>query len=152
VIDIAVVAADGRVLLDTLVRPTQPIPAAASRVNGIRDADVGTAPHWLDVHAVLVPLLEARRVIVYNAAFDRRMVAQTCGRHDLRVPDAMWDCAMLGYARFRGEMNASQRGYRWHRLDHAVLSFGATPGGHRALGDALACRQVVAGMANAFVV
>lgn len=149
VIDIAVVAGDGRVLLDALVQPTQPIPPDASRVNGIWDADVASAPPWRDVHDALLPLLEARRVVVYNAAFDRRMLSQTCARHDLREPRAIWDCAMLGYARFRGEMNASQRGYRWHRLDHAVLSFGAQPGGHRALGDALACRHVIIGMATA---
>ncbi len=149
VIDIAVVAGDGRVLLDTLVRPSQLIPPEASRVNGIHDEDVAFAPHWRDVHAALEPLLEGRRVVVYNAAFDRRMLSQTCARHDLCIPGAIWDCAMLKYARFHGELNASRRGYRWHRLDYAVLSFGAKPGGHRAMGDALACRHVVVGMASA---
>lgn len=148
VIDIAVVAGDGRVLLDTLVRPMQPIPPDASRVNGIWDADVAAAPHWHEVHDALVPLLEARRIVVYNAAFDRRLLSQTCARHGLLEPQALWDCAMLEYARYCGELNASQRGYRWHRLDHAALSFGAQPGGHRALGDALACRHVVLGMAT----
>ncbi|CAA9543443.1 MAG: DNA polymerase III epsilon subunit [uncultured Thermomicrobiales bacterium] len=148
VVDIALVSADGRVLLDTLVRPQGPIPAAASRIHGIVAEDVRWAPGWDEVHAELCALLHGRAVVVYNADYDRRIVSQCCQRHRLADVAARWHCAMRQYAVFRGE-GAGRRGHRWHRLEHAAVSFGAAPGGHRALGDALSCRAVVLGMAAA---
>ncbi len=149
VIELAVVGADGRILLDTLVRPVGPIPADASRVHGIRDVHVAAAPDWRVIHERLCTLLEGRTVVVYNATFDRRMVAQSCGRHRLADPYPDWHCAMMAYAEFRAQPKAAGRGHRWHKLEHAVAAFGAVPGGHRAAADALACRAVVLGMAVA---
>ena len=147
VVDIAVVGADGRVLLETLVRPAAPIPAAAHRVHGISDADVAAAPSWCDVHDALVALLWDRPVVVYNAAFDQRIVGQCCDRFALPRPRGGWLCAMLAFAAYRGEWNPRRGGYRWHKLEAAVETFGVPTGGHRARGDALACRAVVLGMA-----
>jgi len=146
VVDLAVVGADGRVLLDTLVRPSGAIPADASAVHGIRDHHVVGAPTWPVVHERLRVLLRGRPVVVYNAAFDRRIVEQCCRRHGVEPPAARWECAMRGYAAFFGQPGA-RGGIRNHKLEHAVARFGAAPGGHRAAADALACRAVVLGMA-----
>ncbi len=147
VVDIAVVSSDGRVLLDTLVRPRHRIPAAATRIHGIHDEHVVSAPTWPEVVDELVAVLHGRRVVVYNAAFDRRMVNQCCAHHGLPLVAADWSCAMMAYAAFHGEWNARRSGHRWHKLELAVGRFGGQPGGHRALGDAMACRTVVMGMA-----
>ena len=149
VVEIALVAADGLVLLDTLVRPVGPIPAAASRIHGISDADVAGAPDWRSVHETLCGILAERPVVVYNAPFDRRIVAQCCGRHRLADPFRSWQCAMRAYAEFRATGRLTGGGYRWHKLGDAAAYFGAAPGGHRAAADAQACRAVVIGMANA---
>ena len=148
VVDIAVVASDGRVLLETLVRPVTPIPLEASRIHGIFDADVADAPSWQEVHDRVCAAVVDRIVVVYNAAFDRRMVSQCCGRHGLLPPDTVWECAMRGYAAFHGE-RTERHGFRLQKLERAVATFGAAPGGHRAAADALACRAVVLGMAAA---
>lgn len=147
VVDIAVVASDGRVLLDTLVRPRHRIPAAATRIHGIHDEHVASAPTWPEVVDDLVAILHGRHVVVYNASFDRRMVNQCCAAHGVPVVGTDWSCAMLAYAAFHGEWNTTRSGHRWHKLELAVGRFGGQPGGHRALGDALACRTVVVGMA-----
>ena len=148
IIEIAVVDADGRVLLDTLVRPLRPIPAVATRIHGIQDYLVASAPAWPEVVPRLETILADRRVVVYNAAFDRRMVSQCCAAYGLSSVAQDWTCAMLAFAAFAGDRNERRSGYRWHKLESAVTRFGGRPGGHRALGDALACKTVVAGMAT----
>lgn len=54
---------------------------------------------------------------------------------------------MRKYAGFHGNWDSGKRWYRFEKLERAVLTFGAEPGGHRAAADAFACRAVVLGMA-----
>ncbi len=147
IIEIAVVDMAGRTLLDTLVRPDSAIPPDATRIHGITNSMVASAPKWPQIHAQLLPHIAGRTVIVYNADFDHRLVRQMNQRYRLNLPDGDWQCAMLQYAQFAAVWHARYGGYRWHKLDVAAEAFGKTPGGHRALGDALACRAVVHGMA-----
>ncbi|CAA9531684.1 MAG: hypothetical protein AVDCRST_MAG73-1012, partial [uncultured Thermomicrobiales bacterium] len=147
VIEVGVVGADGTVLLDTMVRPHGPIPAVASAVHGIFADDVRNAPGWAEVHTELERLLRGRAVVVYNAPFDRQMVAQCCVRWAVAEPEATWHCAMRAFAVFYAEPGVGRGGGKWHKLERAAVLVGATAGGHRALGDALACRAVVAAMA-----
>lgn len=149
VIDIGVVGVDGTVLFETLVRPVTAIPADASAVHGLFDGDVADAPTWSALHDRLCGLLEGRRVVVYNASFDRGMIGQCCERHGLVMPGAGWECAMRAYAEFRGERTAAGTGFRLQKLELAVASFGGRGGQHRATADARACRAVVLGMATA---
>jgi DNA polymerase-3 subunit epsilon len=148
IVDIGVVDVQGRVLLDTLIRPVQPIPAATSNIHGIYDHHVVDAPSWEQVSAALIPLLSGRRVVAYNADFDRRIVEQCCARIQLAHPACAWECAMRAYADYAGERNASGRGVKSHKLDAAAAAFGIAPGGHRAYADAEVCRQVVHRMAT----
>jgi len=147
IVDIAVVSAAGEVVLESLVQPTRRIPADATAIHGITNADVKDAPAWCDLYADLLRVLAGRRVIVYNVIFDRQMVNQACDRYDLAAPAADWECAMRKYAGFYGNWDSGKRWYRFQKLERAVLDFGAEPGGHRAAADAIACRAVVLGMA-----
>ena len=146
IVELGVIGAGGEVLLDTLVRPSRPIPPMASAVHGLTDTDVLFAPPWELVYPHLLDVLTDRVVVVYNAEFDRRLVGQCCARSRLPEPIAEWHCAMRFYAEFHGEPGRGG-GFRWHPLERAVATFGARPGGHRALGDALACRLIVHGIA-----
>src|SRR5699024_12659295 len=83
IVDIAVVATNGEVLLDTLVRPQRRIPAAASRIHGIRDDHVTDAPEWDEVYRVLAPLVTERPVVIYNVDYDRKIIQQVCRQHRL---------------------------------------------------------------------
>lgn len=147
VIEIALVDARGRVIVETLVRPVAPIPPIASTVHGIFDADLAQAPTWPEIHDLVCDALLDRRIVVYNAAFDRRMIAQSSARHGLVSPDCTWSCAMETYASYLG-VEAGRGSFRRYKLEDAARTFGGTGGGHRAAGDALACRAVVVGMAN----
>jgi DNA polymerase-3 subunit epsilon len=148
IVDIAVVSADGQLLLESLVRPERSIPADATAIHGITDADVKNAPAWCELYEAVLDALHGRRIVVYNVTFDRQMVTQACDRYALTEPTADWDCAMKKYAGFYGSWDAKKRWYRFQKLERAVIAFGAEPGGHRAAADAFACRTVVLGMAT----
>lgn len=148
IIEISLLAASGDVLLDTLVRPQTRIPPDAQAVHGISNAMVADAPDWPDVCRQLLEIIEARRIVVYNAEFDFRMVSQMNRRHRLMHNLNTWQCAMQQYSGFAGVWHARYGNFRWHRLDDAVAKFGHPPGGHRALADARACKLVVDGMAR----
>ncbi len=147
IVDIAVVSAAGEVVLDSLVQPSRRIPAEVTAIHGITNADVKDAPAWCDLYQDVLRVLAGRRIIVYNVIFDRQMVNQACDRYTLAAPAADWECAMRKYAGFHGNWDPGKRWYRFQKLEHAVLTFGAKPGGHRAAADAFACRAVVMGMA-----
>jgi DNA polymerase III subunit epsilon len=147
IIEIAVIDGAGRTLLDTLVRPDGHIPADASRIHGLLDCHVAGAPRWDSVYPRVQALLAGRPVIVYNAAFDLRLVNQMNARCGFpRVPE-IWHCAMLRYADFAGVWHARHGNFRWHTLEAALRAFGQPASGHRAAGDARACRLVTQGMA-----
>jgi DNA polymerase III epsilon subunit-like protein len=58
---------------------------------------------------------------------------------------------MLKYAAYAGKAAGRSGRYRWHTLEAAARQLGVNPGGHRALGDAEACRLVVQRMAAATI-
>ncbi|MEA2584358.1 MAG: polymerase subunit epsilon [Thermomicrobiales bacterium] len=146
IVDVAVITVNGEVLVDALVRPGCRIPNEATRIHGIRDEDVATAPTWPEILELLSPVLSDRPVVVYNAGFDRTMVRQCCDRVGALFPRASWHCAMKAYAAYREERGRT--GSRWHKLPAAAASFGLAPGGHRALADAEVCRRIVWAMAE----
>ena len=148
IVDVALVSGDGTVLFDSFVRPSCPIPPDASAIHGIFDHHVANAPTWDEIAPYLAVLLTGTRVIVYNARFDSDLVNQCCKRGG-HIPFAtQWECAMLSYAAYVGEPGQWGKGFRWHKLDAAAAAFGFPPGGHRALGDAMTCRNVVRAMAE----
>jgi DNA polymerase III subunit epsilon len=150
IVDIAVVGVNGDVLLDTLVKPRWPIPPGVSRIHGIYDRDVAHAASWSEVYGLALPLLVDRPVVIFNADYDRKIILQCCAHMQLPLifGAGNWQCAMKRHAEYVGEPGRYGRGYRWHKLENAARSFGIAPGGHRALGDAEACRQVVHAMAR----
>lgn len=151
VIELAVLDAHGRVLLDTLVRATCPIDPGAARVHGLTEAILASAPEWPLVYRELLGILRhSRCAVTYNASFDRRLLEQTCRRHGLPPPQLDWHCAMRRFADYAGRpVVDSWRSY--HRLAEALERLGLVhPGAHRAAADAEACRRLVHGMAAGY--
>lgn len=151
IVDICLLEADGSVLLDSLVKPTRNISTAATAVHGLRDADLASAPNWAEVWPQVRAALDGRRVAVYNAAFDLKMMARSHRAHGLRwsYPDHDFVCVMLLYAQFRGDWNPQRRSYRWQGLEAAGRQCGIPlPNAHRARADALLARAVLHHMAR----
>ncbi len=149
IIEVAAIDFRGNCLIETYVRPQERIPPDAEAIHSISNAMVAHAPQWPEVCAELAAMLQHATVVVYNAAFDFKLLNQMNHRHGLPLWNESWQCAMQRYSGFAGVWNEYRGSYRWHKLDLAVSAFGHPPGGHRALADAAACRLVVKGMAEA---
>lgn len=142
IVQIAVINQEGAPQLDTLVRPSRPIPEAATAVHGITDTMVAGAPRWPMVLMLLRDLVHERHVAIYNADFDLRMIRETSRRY--REPERLvvagWHDAMEWYAAFWGDWNDYHRSYRWQRLAAACaqqeIPEPEAPA-HSALGDCL---------------
>jgi DNA polymerase III epsilon subunit-like protein len=141
IVAIAVISAEGTTLLDTLVRPAVAIPAGASAVHGISDADVSAAPRLPDLLPALQAAIGDSVIITYNAEYDRRAL-RTSIPFDDDAPwlfaDRPWCCAMDLYARFWGDWNAKRHSWRWQKLSVACEQQRIPlRNAHRALDDAL---------------
>ena len=141
-VEIAIVDPDGRTLFERTVRPGCPIEPGAARVHGHTVKSLVDSPSFREVYPDLLEALCGRRVIVYNAAYDRRVwdaeVGDLGARAALAGPLTAWECAMRRYAVYLGEPT-KRGGYRNQKL----------PGGdHSSLGDALATLRLIREMAR----
>ena len=141
-VEIAVVGPRGETLFDSLLKPSCRIEPGARAVHGHSAKSLSGAPRFIEVYPDLLEVLYGKRVIVFNASYDRRVwdtVVRNLGaRGALAGGLPRWECAMRQYARFVGEPAKRGRGYRPQKL----------PGGdHTALGDALATLRLIEGMA-----
>lgn len=140
IVQIAVIDHAGQVLLNTLVKPTYPIPPGATRIHGITDEQVKDAPTFVEIAAQVSTLLSGKRIVIYNAEYDARLLRQTAKAAGLSPSWAVLtaDCAMLAYSQWIGDWSDYHGNYRFQRL----------PGGdHSALGDARATLAVIRRMA-----
>jgi|SRR6056297_1643507 len=150
---IAIADANETVLLDTLIKTTQPIPAGATDIHGITDNDVANSPTWAEVQPVVRDILNGRNVIIYNATYDRKMMHKSDERSGLERTDykaeaTYWD-GMAHYAEYFGEWNNYHGNYRWQKLTNAARQCGiATDNAHSALGDVLMTIGVIRHMAT----
>jgi DNA polymerase III epsilon subunit-like protein len=151
IIQLAMVDLHGNVLLDTLVRPTKPIAPEARAIHGITDQALADAPPFSALYQALAPLLRHRLVLAYNAAFDRRLLAQTCTTYGLPPLEiAAWDCVMERYACFWGEEWANTGSFRPQSLSTACTQQGiGVHGHHEAVQDCLLTLALIKAMAGA---
>lgn len=149
---------DGRALLNLRVQPSCPLEPEALAVHGLSEERLASAPRYAEVHPLLVGAISGRRVVVYNAAFDRRIFAAHLRRDGL--PDAVphpdadprypWECAMFHYARFLAEPDERTYGYYGHdasRPRHRFRRHRLPGGDHTAAGDAHATMRLLFEMA-----
>ncbi|HEV2460879.1 MAG TPA: 3'-5' exonuclease, partial [Ktedonobacterales bacterium] len=136
----------GAVLLDTRLRPSVPISPEAYAVHGIYAEDLQEAPTLAEVWTRVRTLLRGALVVAYNAAFDRRMLAQAAERYGLKRPACRWYCLMEACSAF----DDSEDG-RWLSLGAVCGELGITGEeygpAHGARADALAALAVVRALA-----
>lgn len=146
IVEIAILDADGGVLLDTLVKPSSPIPPDAEAIHGISNTMVADAPTWASIGPAVSQILRGRVVVAHNADFDRGMLEQTDQLHGVVSATAEeFVCTM--------ELMTPLNHGRWPSLQVAAsianVGLGDLPGiAHRALGDAHRCRAVFLGLLN----
>jgi DNA polymerase-3 subunit epsilon len=140
VCEIAVVNLNREILLNTFVCPT--VPNNATHIHGISDEQTRNAPLWSEVYTSFCRAVNDRHVLIYNAAFDRRIIRSTSLAFGLPTPQASSiTCAMAKYSDFVGER--TEKG----TIKKQKLPFSQTA--HNALSDALAIVDLIYLMAEA---
>jgi len=151
VIEICIIAADGRVLLDTLIKPMVPVSDGARSAHHITDEELETAPLFDEILPLIEVIMKDQPVVIYNAVFDTKFIQQSARTHGWTsnvVPNPV--CAMLMYSEFAGEWDKYHGNYRWHKLINAAKRSGIEIPGtlHRARADTELTRQLVRYMAG----
>ncbi len=126
----------------TLVKPQNPIPLAATAIHGIKDEMVQNAPDFPTVYPHLVELLTGKTIVIYNASFDTTVLDQTAILYGINIPiipSKKIACAMEQYSQYIGEWSHYWKSFKWQRLP---------AGDHTALGDCLATLQIIKRMAQ----
>ena len=142
IVEIAVVDANGKLLLRQFVNPTVQISEGAEAVHSISKAMVKEAPAFKQIIEPLLALIAGKIVVTYNATFDIRMIKQSAWAHKVEIDltqAVSWDCAMEAYAAYYGDYNAYRGSFRWQKL---------IGGDHSALGDCMATLALIKRMAE----
>lgn len=141
--EISIIDYDGTVLLDSLIRPINPIPEKLVEFHGISNEMVKDAPTFAQIKKSLDSVLKDRLVIIYNKVFDERMLLQSA-----KLSGAEWqplpqvECLMLLYSQFKETK-------KWLKLVDGASEFNiSTDGAHRAQADCIMTLGLLKGMAN----
>lgn len=140
IVEIAIVDPLGEPLLNTLIKPTIPIPSEAREIHGITDEMVADVPNFPEVYPRIAEVLQDKRILIYNASFDIGILNYCCELHKLPILKVKKrsDCLMERAAQWHGDWSNYYQNYRYFPL----------PGGnHRALGDCLAALDLLDKMA-----
>jgi DNA polymerase-3 subunit epsilon len=149
IVDIAIMAPNGRVAFESFVNPEVPIPVEASRIHGITDKMVEGAPTWPEICGRIRDLLYYTPVAGYNIGFDLRMVEQmdlAYGLSPVTFEGGFSGDVMSIYAQYYGEWDDYHGNYRWQKLTTACKQLGIEfeqEAAHRARYDCELARQVM---------
>ena len=135
IIEIAIIDLDGKVLLNTLVKPIKPISREAFDKHGIsNDYIIGrNFPTWDQVHAEVNRILQERTIIAYNSNFDVRLLCQTSMKYGLVFDRINHVCLMDNVTR---ELSLSKN-------ISLLAASGADGQSHRALDDCMLCLDII---------
>ena len=144
IIEVGIIDHQGSVVFESLIKPRESIPKAATAIHGISNADVAQAPTWAEVHAQVCGIIGGMDVAIYNAAYDVRLLQQTAKLYGVTIPPYRPWCAMLEYAQWWGEWDDYRESYQWQRLSNAAQQCGINlptdSQAHRAIYD---CRMTL---------
>ena len=140
IVQIGIVKPDGSIALDSLVKPTIPIPEGVTGIHGISDAMVVDAPTFPEIYPSIVEALKDKKVIIYNADFDIKILKYCCKLHNLPLLglSKRSSCAMIEYSAFCNEWSNYYDDYRLQPLN----------GGHTAISDCLKVLEIIKLMAS----
>jgi DNA polymerase III epsilon subunit-like protein len=151
VLQIGICNLRGDIIMDTLVHPGRtPIHPKAQETHGISIEMLADAPTFPEIWDQLEPLLREGTLVIYNSAFDTLLLEQSARQYGLDMPKMITHCLMRRYAEFHGlvKQGVSDLVFVPQKLEAACEHFGLPAGGHDALADAEASRQVLLAMAK----
>lgn len=150
IVEIAIIDCQGKTLLDSFVKPRKAeISPEAYAVHGISEGAIENAPSFRDLSFHIARVCAETPVVMYNSAFDMRLMNQSAAAHGIVLPTLSTACAMKAYARFYGMHDPKRKGWKWQSLENAAAQQGITIEGraHSALTDCRTTLKVIQAMA-----
>ena len=149
IVQLAIINAQGKTLMNELIRPVRPIPQGAIDIHGITNERVKEAR--LFPYNEVLNIINGKQVVVYNADFDRAMLYRSTKAVTENYFDwqrlATWHCVMLEFAKIYNQWDARRRSYRWQKLVTAAAFYNIPiVDAHDALGDCLTTLKVCEAM------
>ncbi len=151
--ELAIVDRAGEVVVDELLRPRTRMSASATRIHGIKIADVEEKPRCdLFIGSTHSKILEDSDVpiAIFNSEFDLRLLDQSTDRGTAWRSRKNVFCIMKMYAHYYGKWSDYHQSFTWQPLDKASrqcrLVWDGKP--HRALPDARMALAVLRHMAD----
>lgn len=127
-------------MMDDLVNPGVPIPAASTKIHGITDSMVQGARPWPELHAEYQALSRNRVVVGHSLPFDLTIMKAECERHQRPWQHPVF----IDTLRLASLLNPTLRSFDLEDL--ASLYQIDLHGRHTALGDALVCAELFSRM------
>lgn len=145
IIEISIINQSGKILFNSLVKPSVNIPDIVSDITGITNEMVANSPSWSEISYKVFEILNGKDVAIYNSDFDTRLLFQTCQLYGTRYPSFHPVCIMHVYAALFGEWNEAKGSNKWFKLEDALSREGINSTGtsHRALADTNDLRMLV---------
>jgi DNA polymerase III epsilon subunit-like protein len=138
VLEIAIVDANGKPVLNTLVKAFGPIPAEAQAIHGISNEMVASAPTFREIYPQLVQAISGKVIVIFNANYDAYLLDNLIIRHGLDLPHFDQWCLMKAYANYY-KSPGKYKSYAWQKLSDACKQQDVKlTEAHRAMGDTLA--------------
>ncbi len=150
IVEISIIDHDGSLILNKLVKPSQPIPPDVEKIHGISNKMVQTTQAWPILWPTIRNHLYGRVIAAYNAPFDQRMMEQSHARYRLPWRENLEFLDVLTlYSEYRGEWDQAHNSYRIFKLEEAGSFFNVPlPNAHRSTADALLTRAVLHSIAG----
>lgn len=145
IVEISILDFDGTILFESYIRPVNPLTPAATKIHGITNAMVATAPTWPALWPQIRGFLFSRPVAAYNAPFDLRMMQQSHSRYRIPWRESFdWVDVMILFTNYRGIWDPMRKSLKYFSLTNAGKHFNISlPNSHRASADALLTRAVL---------
>jgi DNA polymerase-3 subunit epsilon len=145
-VEICIVDGNGKVMLNTLVKPNGTMHPDAAAKSGITDTMLSACAPFSAIAGHVRGLLNGKDIVIFNADYDVPLIAATFKACGQVAPTCQWRCAMLAYHKFSGRPARE----KWAGLDAACRETGIPPQGdaHRALGDCLSTLALLRRMAE----
>ena len=158
IVEIGIIDINGEPILETFIKPYNPIPEEAIKIHGITNDMVKDAPYWSEIHEQFCNIIKGRTLIIYNRPYDVRLIDQTIKasieNKALEQTAEDWDkgqricCAMKLYAAYYGIWDEYHEGWKWQKLTAAAhqMNVKTEDKAHRAVTDCLMTLGVIQAM------
>jgi DNA polymerase III subunit epsilon len=139
VIELAIIDLKGEMIINQRFKPKASIEPGATKIHGITNEMLVNCPEWNVIATRMENIVNERKLLIYNAQFDRQAICNSYTAQYLNYPGMKSECVMRWYSQYIGEWDSRRSNYRWQKL----------PGGdHSALADCNATLDIINRMAQ----